>query len=102
MPAKIKANKNALNDPKVEMEEITTVIKPAAGPETPSRELLNDPTTTPPMIPAIKPEIGIGAKPSTEVEANPIPKHKGSATKNTTILEGRSALHDLKSFFTRN
>ena len=26
------------------MEEITTVIKPAAGPETPSRELLNNPT----------------------------------------------------------
>jgi hypothetical protein len=91
-----------LKDPKVEIEEITTVIKPAAGPETPSRELLNKPTTTPPMIPAIKPEIGIGVKPSTEVEANPIPKHKGSATKNTTILEGRSSLHDLKRFFKRN
>ena len=84
------------------MEEITTVIKPAAGPETPSRELLNNPTTTPPMIPAINPEIGIGEKPSTVVEANPIPKHKGSATKNTTMLAGRSSLHDLKRFFTRN
>jgi hypothetical protein len=44
----------------------------------------------------------MGLNPSTVVEANPIPKHKGRATKNTTILAGRSSLHDLKRFFTKN
>jgi hypothetical protein len=83
------------------MEEITTVINPAAGPETPRRELLISPTTTPPMIPAINPEIGMGLNPSTVVEANPIPKHKGRATKNTTMLAGRSSLQELNKFFTR-
>ena len=72
------------------MEEITTVIKPAAGPETPSLELLNRPTTTTPIIPAVNPETGIGERPSTVVEAKPIPKHKGNATKKTTRPDDRS------------
>ena len=89
-------------DHKVEIEAITTVINPAAGPDTPNRELLTSPTTTPPIIPEINPEIGIGENPSTVVEANPIPKHRGSATKNTTILAGRSDLQETNNFFKIN
>jgi hypothetical protein len=47
------------------------------------------PTTIPPIIPAIKPANG-GASLATA-----IPKHNGSATKNTTILAGRSFFKDL-------
>lgn len=44
------------------------------------------PTTTPPTIPAITPEKrGVPL-------AKAIPKHKGKATKNTTILAGKSLL----------
>lgn len=86
----------------IAMEEITAVIKPAAGPETPSLELLNRPTTTTPIIPAINPETGIGERPSTVVEPKPIPRHKGMATKKTTILGGISSLQDFNLFFTKN
>jgi len=34
------------------------------------------------------------------VEARPIPKQSGRATKNTTILAGRSLRQELKIFFT--
>jgi hypothetical protein len=47
------------------------------------------PTTIPPMIPAIRPE-NKGAP-----LANAIPRHKGRATKNTTILAGKSLLRFL-------
>jgi hypothetical protein len=66
--------------------------KPAAGPLTPTDDLLIDPTTTPPTIPAIRPEKS-GAP-----LASAIPKHSGNATKNTTILEGRSDLKFLNGF----
>jgi hypothetical protein len=59
---------------------------PAAGPLTPISEPLKEPTTIPPTIPAIRPENN-GAP-----LARAIPKHKGSATKNTTILDGKSLL----------
>jgi hypothetical protein len=42
------------------------------------------------------PENNIGFAP---VEANATPKHKGSATKKTTKLEGRSFRQWLKKFF---
>lgn len=61
-------------------------VKPAAGPETEIWELLKKPTTKPPMIPAIIPDNG-GAP-----EASAIPKHNGSATKNTTSPEGKFSL----------
>lgn len=61
-------------------------VNPAAGPETEIFELLMDPTTRPPTIPAMIPDKG-GAP-----EANAIPKHKGSATKNTTSPEGKFSL----------
>jgi hypothetical protein len=47
---------------------------------------LNDPTTIPPIIPEINPEKS-GAP-----LANAIPRHNGNATKNTTILAGKSLL----------
>ena len=65
---------------------------PAAGPLTPTLDPLMAPTTTPPTIPAIRPEKR-GAP-----LANAIPKHKGSATKNTTILAGRSDFKFLNGF----
>lgn len=61
-------------------------VKPAAGPETEMLELLKKPTTKPPIIPAIIPDNG-GAP-----DASAIPKHKGSATKNTTSPEGKFSL----------
>lgn len=53
-------------------------VRPAAGPETLIDELLNPPTTIPPIIPDIIPANG-GAP-----DANAIPKHSGKATRKTT------------------
>ena len=64
----------------------TMAAKPAAGPLTPICEPLKAPTTIPPTIPAIRPE-NSGAP-----LAKAIPKHKGNATKNTTILAAKSFL----------
>ena len=68
------------------MEEIMMVINPAAGPETPTREPLINPTTIPPITPARSPGKTLGKEGifSTFVEANPIPRQSGKATKNTT------------------
>ena len=64
----------------------TIAANPAAGPLTPIWEPLMAPTTIPPIIPAISPE-NRGAP-----LANAIPKQSGNATKNTTILAGKSFL----------
>lgn len=56
----------------------------AAGPLTLVPDLLKYPIITPPIIPEIKPDIK-GAP-----LASAIPKHRGSATKNTTIPAGIS------------
>ena len=74
---------------------ITITAKPAAGPLTPSWEPLKAPTTIPPMIPAMIPENN-GAP-----DAKAIPKHNGTATKNTTTEAGKSFFRLLKmpSFF---
>ena len=76
------------------------VINPAAGPETPSLEPLKIPTNRPPMIPEIIPEniFGNPSTPSTLVEANPIPRQRGKATKNTTSPAGISDCQFLKKF----
>ena len=68
------------------MELNTITAKPAAGPLTPNEEPLAIPQTIPPTMPAIIPA-NKGAP-----EASAIPKHQGTATKNTTILAGRSFL----------
>ena len=62
----------------------TMAIKPAAGPETLTFELLRNPTTIPPMIPEMMPAKG-GAP-----EATAIPRHSGNATKKTTSPESAS------------
>ena len=67
----------------------TIAAKPAAGPLTPTLDPLTPPTMIPPIIPAINPEKS-GAP-----LANAMPKHNGQATKNTTILAGKSFLIDL-------
>ena len=101
IPAKTTATKNASKLPNVVIAAITIVIKPAAGPDTPILLLLKNPTTIPPITPAIKPEKTDG-KPETEgtfVVANPTPKHKGNATKKTTKLAGKSFCHVLLFLF---
>jgi hypothetical protein len=52
------------------------------------------PTTIPPTIPAMIPEKS-GAP-----DASAIPRHSGTATKNTTILAGRSLFQLAKYFAT--
>lgn len=61
-------------------------VSPAAGPDTDIFELLRNPTTNPPTIPEITPDKG-GAP-----DAKAIPRHNGSATKNTTSPEGKFSL----------
>ena len=74
--------KNNSKLPKSVMAPKTMAAKPAAGPETEIGELLMNPITSPPTIPAKIPESG-GAP-----DANAIPKQSGNATRNTTIPEG--------------
>jgi hypothetical protein len=56
-------------------------------------------TTIPPTIPAMIPlnTLGKPLMPSAEVEAKPIPRQRGRATKKTTSPAGRSCLTDLKN-----
>ena len=83
-PPKTTATKKFSKPPKELIEVKTIAAKPAAGPLTPIFEPLKAPTITPPMIPAITPE-NKGAP-----LAKAIPKQSGKATKNTTILAGKS------------
>ena len=69
----------------------TTVVSPAAGPLTLKEALLINGINNPPIIPAISPDEN-GAP-----DASAIPKHRGSATKNTTNPAGKSYLRlDIK------
>lgn len=70
--------------------------RPAAGPLTPSGEPLRKPTKIPPIIPAMRPENA-----GTPLTAA-MPKHKGTATKNTTRPAGKSACIWCKYFFMDN
>src|SRR5690606_28921226 len=72
--------------PMLLIESRTITVSPAAGPLTLTLEPDNAPTTIPPTIPAISPDMG-GAP-----LAIAIPKQRGRATKNTTKL-------DFKSYF---
>ena len=93
-PAIRMASNNKLYDPKSASETAITLVKPAAGPVTESRELLMEPTTIPPIIPANKPEIKFGA-----LDAMATPKHKGNATKKTTRPALRSLKKDVLNMF---
>ena len=74
----------------------TIAANPAAGPLTPILEPLKTPTIIPPTMPAMSPEKR-GAP-----LAKAIPKHRGSATKKTTILAGTSLFIVEKIFFDMN
>jgi hypothetical protein len=71
------------------MELATIVVNPAAGPLTLSDDPENEATTIPPMTPVNTPA-NRGAP-----DAIAIPRHNGSATKNTTILAGKSYFKSL-------
>ena len=93
-PAKTTAIRNISHEPPSFAIAVKTITaKPAAGPLTPKAEPLEAPTMMPPTIPAISPA-NSGAP-----DARATPRHKGTATKNTTILAGRSCLKSLKKFF---
>ena len=68
------------------IEAATTVVKPAAGPETANCDPLIKDTKSPPIIPDSNPEYK-GAP-----EASAIPRHNGSATKKTESPAGKSYL----------
>lgn len=72
------------NEPRVAIEASTTAASPAAGPLTLVWDWLIKPTTMPPTMPAIIPDIS-GAS-----EAKAMPRHSGKATRNTTTLAGKS------------
>lgn len=83
-PAITTAARNNWKLPSAAIDVKTITVKPAAGPETESCDPLIDAVTIPPIMPVINP-----AK-SGAPEAKAIPRHKGKATKNTTILAGKS------------
>jgi hypothetical protein len=60
-------------------------VRPAAGPLTLKEEPLSEPTTMPPTTPAIIPEK------SGALDARAMPRHRGRATRKTTIDAGISA-----------
>lgn len=86
------------------MDEIMMVINPAAGPETPTREPLINPTTIPPTTPAKSPGKTLGKEGmfSTFVEAKPIPRQSGKATKKTTNPARKSFPRNLFNEFILN
>ena len=88
-PAKTVANNN---DSKPISPTATKIIaiNPAAGPDTLTLELLNKPTTIPPIIPVINPAKGDAP------DATATPRQSGKATKNTTRPAGKSFLKYLK------
>jgi hypothetical protein len=68
----------------------TITARPAAGPLTPRADPLKIDMIIPPTIPAMIPENN-GAP-----DASAIPRHNGTATRKTTILEGKSDLKCVK------
>lgn len=90
MPAINTAQRNNLKSPMLLMAASTNAAKPAAGPLTLSFDLLNNPITMPPIIPEIIP-LKNGAP-----DANDMPRQRGRATRNTTILAGISVFKFFK------
>jgi hypothetical protein len=79
------ARRNVSNVGNFRIAAPTMAVSPAAGPLTLNCEPLKEPMTMPPMMPAMMP-LNNGA-----LEARAIPRQRGSATKNTTIEDGKSA-----------
>src|SRR5918993_4808015 len=90
-PPRTTAARNARYEPSVAIADMTMAVRPAAGPLTISGEALSDPTTTPPTTPEMMPANN-GAP-----EASAIPRHSGTATRNTTSEAGRSVRHQAAS-----
>ena len=83
-PARATDIKKYSNEPSSRMVAAQIVASPAAGPLTLSPDLLIRVTKMPPITPAISP-LKTGA-----LEANEMPRHNGSATKNTVMLDRKS------------
>ena len=83
-PATTVAASTAGHEPSVAMADNITTVRPAAGPLTLTAEPLSKLTSTPPTMPATTPASS-GAP-----EASEMPKHNGSATRNTTSPAGAS------------
>src|SRR5450830_469205 len=94
-PAISVATSSTSKAPSFVIDASTTAARPAAGPLTLEWEPLSRPTTTPPMMPEIIPE-NRGAP-----EASAMPRHKGSATRKTTMPAGRSCLRWLSVMIVR-
>jgi len=90
-PPRNTARRKISNAPRSLIAVNTITARPAAGPLTPRGDPLRAPTTMPPTIPAMMPENN-GAP-----DARAIPKHNGTATRNTTILAGMSYLRFLNT-----
>ena len=84
IPATNTAKNNDDMSPKLIIEAATRATSPAAGPDTANCDPLTKDTTIPPTIPDNRPEY------SGTPDARAIPKHKGSATKNTDKPAGKS------------
>ena len=87
-PAIATERKNISIDPICVMAAAQIAVKPAAGPLTLSCELLIIDITSPPIIPANRPEYR-GAP-----EASEIPRQSGKATKKTVMLALKSNLRN--------
>ena len=85
MPAITTATRSVSNEPSAAISTTTTAVSPAAGPETVTCAPLSHPTTTPATIPATTPAM------SGALDASAMPRHNGSATRNTTSPASRSA-----------
>src|SRR5690606_5265967 len=83
------ASKNVSYVPNCWMAPSTITVRPAAGPLTLNGDFEIEATTVPPIIPVNSPANN-GAP-----DAIAIPKHSGSATKNTTTLAGKSYFKSL-------
>ena len=77
-PDSTTASRNASKDGSEAIAPKTITVSPAAGPLTDSGDADTEPTTSPPTIPAINPDIS-GAP-----DASAMPRHKGKATSATT------------------
>ena len=83
-PDRTAATRNVFQPPTDAMPVTTTAARPAAGPHTESWARLISGTTRPPTMPATRPAMG-GAP-----DASAMPRHSGTATRNTTRPAGAS------------
>ena len=88
MPAIETDKKNISMAPSSWIAEAQIAVSPAAGPLTLKFESLINDITIPPITPAISPAY------TGTFETSEIPRHSGSATKNTLMLALKSCLRN--------